>query len=329
MQPDRKPVIDVRHVSRFFPARRGLLSGNALLRAVDDASLRIFPNETVGLVGESGSGKTTLGRIAVGLLAPSEGEVRLNGAMPREKRGKSRPHVAQMVFQDPFSSLNPRLPVGLSIAEPLTCRGVPRAERLERAAAMLERVGLLPEHGTRYPHQFSGGQRQRIAIARAIIQQPEVVVCDEPVSSLDMSVQAQMLNLFKELQTSFRLSYLFISHDLQVVGYMCSRIAVMYLGRIVEMAPRTALFNKPGHPYTQALLRAAPAATPEARANKAALSGEVPSPINPPPGCAFHPRCEKAFSLCRLWRPRPVAIASGHTVCCHLYDSWAARAMPG
>ncbi len=322
-----QPIAELRHVSRFFAARRGLLGGGGSLRAVDDASLRIFSNETVGLVGESGCGKSTLGRIAAGLLPPSEGEVRLGGVSSRfgKPHAGGIPRVVQMVFQDPFSSLNPRLPVGVSIAEPLTCAGESLSERREKTAAMLERVGLLPEHARRYPHQFSGGQRQRIAIARAIIRRPELVVCDEPVSSLDASVQAQMLNLFKELQKSFHLSYLFISHDLHVVGHMCDRIAVMYLGRIVELAPRTTLFSSPAHPYTRALLLAAPARTPEERAQAPALTGELPSPLDPPAGCPFHPRCPKAFPLCRVWRPRPVALGTAHTVCCHLYDPWAMR----
>ncbi len=320
-----QPVAELRHVSRFFSSRRGLLGGGGSLRAVDDVSLRVFSNETVGLVGESGCGKSTLGRIAVGLLPPSEGEVRFGGVSLRSGRPHAGdiPRVAQMVFQDPFSSLNPRLPVGVSIVEPLTCAGAPLAERREKTAAMLESVGLLPEHARRYPHQFSGGQRQRIAIARAIIRRPELVVCDEPVSSLDTSVQAQMLNLFKKLQRTFHLSYLFISHDLHVVGHMCDRIAVMYLGRIVELAPRAALFTSPAHPYTQALLLAAPARMPEERAQSPALSGELPSPLNPPAGCPFHPRCPNAFSLCREWRPRPVALEAGHSVCCHLHDPWA------
>jgi peptide/nickel transport system ATP-binding protein len=224
-----------------------------------------------------------------------------------------------MVFQDPFSSLNPRLPVGVSIAEPLNCAGVPRKVRKEQTAAMLERVGLLPEHARRYPHQFSGGQRQRIAIARAIIQQPKLIVCDEPVSSLDTSVQAQMLNLFKELQSAFQLSYLFISHDLNVVGYMCDRITVMYLGKIVEFAPRNALLTAPAHPYTQALLRAAPARTPTERAQSPALFGEPPSPLNPPSGCPFHPRCPKVMPVCTEQTPDFAELSPGHAVCCHQY----------
>ena len=318
------PILELEHVTRTFAVRRGLLEGQAPLRAVDDVSLSLSAGEALGLVGESGCGKSTLGRMAVGLLSPSAGEVRLGGtplhtAHGRRNRADAVPGRLQMVFQDPFSSLNPRLPVGISVGEPLAARGVSGPRRREAVAEMLQLVGLSPEHGRRFPHEFSGGQRQRIAVARALITRPDVVVCDEPVSALDASVQAQVLNLLRDVQERFGPAYLFISHDLAVVGFMCPRILVMYLGRLVEEAPREALFETPAHPYTQALLASMPSREPGKRVPPPVLPGELPSPLQPPSGCAFHPRCPRAMDICRREAPPWSELAEGRRVRCHLY----------
>ena len=318
------PILELAHVSRIFAVRRGLLDGQALLRAVDDVSLSLYAGESLGLVGESGCGKSTLGRMAVGLLSPSAGEIRLAGtplraAHDRRSRADAAPGRLQMVFQDPFSSLNPRLPVGVSVGEPLMARGVSGSQRREAVAEMLRLVGLTPEHGRRFPHEFSGGQRQRLAVARALITRPDVVVCDEPVSALDASVQAQVLNLLRDVQERFGPAYLFISHDLAVVGFMCPRVLVMYLGRLVEEAPREALFETPAHPYTQALLASMPSRDPQNRTPPPVLPGELPSPLQPPSGCAFHPRCTRAMDVCRREAPSWSVLAEGRRVRCHLY----------
>lgn len=318
------PLLDFQDVSRSFTVARGLFGRTGgEVRAVDGVSLHVGRGETLGLVGESGCGKSTLARMAVRLLPPSVGDILLNGdsVLPGRFACKDGWYAdkLQMIFQDPFSSLNPRLRVGRSIAEPLETAGVGTAERRERVEAMLAKVGLQPEHAARYPHEFSGGQRQRIAVARALMPNPSLVVCDEAVSALDASVQAQVLNLLKDVQDEFGLSYLFISHDLSVVGFMSDRVAVMYLGRIVEQASRSALFTDAAHPYTQALLASAPARNPEQKRRQAPLSGELPSPFAPPAGCAFHPRCPRVMPRCRETRPPLVELAAGHTVLCHLY----------
>lgn len=285
------------------------------LRAVADLSLALFPGETLGLVGESGCGKSTLARMAVGLLPPSAGEILLQGQPLGSGPGKANTAV-QMVFQDPFSSLNPRLSIGKSIREPLDVIGrFSPAERRSIVAEMLELVGLLPEHARRYPHEFSGGQRQRAVVARALISRPGLVVCDEPVSSLDASVQAQVLNLLKNLQDRLNPSYLFISHDLSVVGHMSDRIAVMYLGRIVESAGTDDLFSRPLHPYTQALLDAIPGAGGR---GPGPLRGDPASPLHPPTGCAFHPRCPRAMPCCAEKRPE-LETLDGRAVACWLH----------
>lgn len=317
------PLLELRQVSRTFSVRQGLLAPQAELRAVDGVDLVLHSGEPLGLVGESGCGKSTLGRIAVGLLPPSSGEVLLEGqplaasTIASNKNDNTRGSL-QMIFQDPFSSLNPRLPIGLSIAEPLTVRGIPKAPRREAVDEMLRLVGLSPAQATLYPHEFSGGQRQRIAVARALITRPQVIVCDEPVSALDASVQAQVLNLLRDVQERFNPAYLFISHDLAVVGFLCSRIAVMYLGKIVELAPRDDLFDRPAHPYTQALLAAMPSHDPARRAAPTPLGGELPSPLNPPDGCAFHPRCPEVMDICRTTPPPWRELRPGHCVRCYL-----------
>ncbi len=316
------PFLELRDISRSFIVRRSLLGEQGVVHAVDNVCLQLRHGETVGLVGESGCGKSTLGRITVGLLPPSEGQVLLEGVSLYDAKGKaSLDGTLQMIFQDPFSSLNPRLPIGISLAEPLTVQGVDKVQREAKVQEMLQRVGLLSEHTQRYPHEFSGGQRQRMAVARALMTQPKVLVFDEPVSALDASVQAQVLNLFRDLQEHFTPTSLFISHDLAVVGFVCQRIVVMYLGRIVEDAPRKALFENPQHPYTQALLASAPthkSTDKDTEKNVVhMLKGELPNPLTPPLGCFFHPRCPQADKICRHMVPMWRTVGDGHRVCCH------------
>ncbi len=315
------PLLEFRDVSRTFAVRRGVFGQHGgEVHAVTELSLSLFSGETLGLVGESGCGKSTLARMAVRLLPPSSGDILFMGRSFMD-RGNGHADVSrhlQMVFQDPFSSLNPRLRVGTSVAEPLLS-DFAGPERKRLVGEMLSRVGLRPEHASRYPHEFSGGQRQRIAIARALITRPKLVVCDEAVSALDASVQAQVLNLLKDVQEEFGLTYLFISHDLSVVGHMSDRVAVMYLGRIVEQADRDTLFGSAAHPYTRALLAAAPVHDPEGRTTRSYLQGEMPSPFAPPSGCAFHPRCPQAVPCCRELLPKLQEIETNHWVRCHLY----------
>ena len=311
------PLLALDDVSRRFLVRRGWFGEPQQLTAVDGVSLGLRRGESLGLVGESGCGKSTLGRLACGLLTPSEGRVLLEGReLPTAGAASWAAGRIQMVFQDPFSSLNPRLSVRASVAEPLAARDMPRAERRRLADEMLATVGL-EGMGGRYPHEFSGGQRQRIAVARALITRPDVVICDEPVSALDASVQAQVLNLLRDVQERFSPSYLFISHDLAVVGFICPRILVMYLGQVVEEAPRERLFAGAAHPYSQALLAAMPTGDGESRLPRI-LEGELPSPLNPPAGCRFHPRCPKAVGICRREPPAWKELAPGWRARCHL-----------
>ena len=311
------PLLALEDVSRRFLVRRGWFGEPQQLTAVDGVSLGLRRGESLGLVGESGCGKSTLGRLACGLLTPSEGRVLLEGReLPPASAASWAAGRIQMVFQDPFSSLNPRLSVRASVAEPLAARDMPRAERRRLADEMLATVGL-EGMGGRYPHEFSGGQRQRIAVARALITRPDVVICDEPVSALDASVQAQVLNLLRHVQERFSPSYLFISHDLAVVGFICPRILVMYLGQVVEEAPRERLFAGAAHPYSQALLAAMPTGDGESRLPRI-LEGELPSPLNPPAGCRFHPRCPKAVDICRREPPAWKELAPGWRARCHL-----------
>ena len=315
------PLLQIESLSRSFTLRRGILGTTRhTLHAVDSVSATLHKGETLGLVGESGCGKSTLGRMIVGLLAPSSGDICIQGQSVVSPDSKQRmTGRVQMIFQDPFSSLNPRLSVGASIAEPLLAGTHSRQKRQALTAEMLAMVGLSPEHAQRYPHEFSGGQRQRIAIARALVTRPALVVCDEAVSALDASVQAQVLNLLKDMRDHFDLSYVFISHNLSVVGIMSDRVAVMYLGRMVETAPTDTLFDRAAHPYTQALLAAAPSLKPGQRTQRSLTRGELPSPLAPPPGCHFHPRCPKVMDICRLLAPAQTLLAPGHTVMCHLY----------
>jgi len=317
-------VLELEGLKQHFPVRKGLLRRTVgHVHAVDGVSFSIGEAETLGLVGESGCGKSTVGRAAMRLIEPTAGRIRLNGRdITSLSRAEMRPHRRQMqiIFQDPYSSLNPRIPVGDIVAEPLRVHGIGATakERQERVAALFERVGLRPAQMRNYPHEFSGGQRQRIGIARALALGPRLIIGDEPVSALDVSIQAQVINLLMDLQQEQRLSYLFIAHDLAVVRHISHRIAVMYLGRIVECADTRSLFTNPQHPYTEALLAAVPVADPRRKRRRRILQGDVPSPIRPPPGCHFHTRCPYAEARCRTEAPVPKPVGPGHLVACHL-----------
>jgi peptide/nickel transport system ATP-binding protein len=317
------PVLQVQHLSKSFPVTRGFLRRTtAELLAVNDVSLDIQPGETLCVVGESGCGKSTLGKLVLRLLEPSAGHILIEGqdvtALGPEAMRPFRRRV-QMVFQDPYASLNPRLSAAEIVTEPMENFAPLRAaDRHDRAAALMARVGLRADMLDRMPFEFSGGQRQRLGIARALSLQPALIVADEPVSALDVSVQAQVLNLLLDLQEEFGLAYLFISHDLGVVEHIGQRIAVMYLGRIVELAERDALFSAPQHPYTEALLAAAPLPDPRAKRTRRIIEGEVPSPLDPPSGCAFHPRCPYAEARCRTEVPALRRLVDGRLAACHL-----------
>ena len=316
-------LLEVKDLKKHFPIRAGLFQQTVgQVYAVDGISFTIAPGETLGLVGESGCGKSTTGKAIIKLIEPTAGEVRLNG---RRIDGLGRAEMQpvrrelQFVFQDPYSSLNQRLTAGAIVAEPLrNFEKLSAAARRARVAELFGRVGLRPEQIDRYPHEFSGGQRQRIGIARALAPNPALIICDEPVSALDVSVQAQVINLLVELQRELKLSYLFIAHDLAVVEHISHRVAVMYLGRIVELAEKRTLFATPLHPYTEALLSAVPVPDPKTRRKRIILKGDVPSPSNPPPGCHFHTRCPYAEARCRVEAPVLREIGPGRHVACHL-----------
>ncbi len=314
------PILAAEALAKHYPLKVRLGRKRAL-KAVEDVSLEVFSGEVFGLVGESGCGKSTLGRILLHYEAPTAGRVMFKGRSvggfsPAQRKAFRR--SVQMIYQDPYSALNPRKSIGALIEEPLTIHAVgDRAGRRARVAWLLEKVGLLPEHAVRYPHQFSGGQRQRIVIARALALNPELILADEPVSALDVSIQAQIINLLMDLRAELGLTYLFISHDLSVVQYICDRLAVMYLGRFVELAPKAEFYRQPLHPYARALLEAAPVPDPALTRARTILQGDVPSPIDPPPGCAFHPRCPHVQQRCRGERPELRSITAARSVACH------------
>jgi oligopeptide transport system ATP-binding protein len=317
-------LLEVRHLKKYFPVRHGLFSrvvGH--VRAVDDISLTVHRKETLGLVGESGCGKTTAGRTILRLLEPTAGEVLFEGLpifkLEREALRRMRRNM-QIIFQDPYGSLNPRMTVEGIVGEALSVHGIARrAARRTLVKELLDKVGLNPNHLNRYPHEFSGGQRQRIGIARALALRPRFIVCDEPVSALDVSIQAQIINLLEALQDEFELSYLFIAHDLAVVEHISDRVAVMYLGEIVELATSQALYSEPLHPYTEALLSAIPVPDPKTKVKRIILPGDVPSPVDPPRGCRFHPRCPKRFEPCDGIPPPLEEVSDGHWVACYLH----------
>jgi oligopeptide transport system ATP-binding protein len=319
-------LLEIRNLVKHYPLRRGLFSRvSGTLKAVDDVSFAVKKGEAFGLVGESGCGKTTVARCSVRLIEPDSGEIIFDGRdilkLPQEEMRKVRRRM-QMIFQDPYGSLNPRMRVKTIIEEPLVIHKIgTKQDRADQVADLMKMVGLDPEYRKRYPHEFSGGQRQRIGIARALALRPELIVADEPVSALDVSVQAQIINLLKELQEKLQLTFVFIAHDLSVVQHFSDRIAVMYLGKIVELASSTALFQQPYHPYTQLLLNSIPIPDPNARHKKEILKGEVPSPVNVPTGCRFHPRCPVAVEQCKNDEPQLRQITPDHWVACHVAEA--------
>ncbi len=318
-------LIEIRDLVKHFPLKKGFLSTKTeTVKAVNGINLDIYKGETLGLVGESGCGKSTLGRLILRLIEPTKGEVRFNGvnvySLGSKELRKQRRQM-QIIFQDPYASLNPRMTIGGIVGEPLAIHHLvnTKKEKMERVVDLLKEVGLRPDMVNRYPHEFSGGQRQRIGIARAVALKPEFIVCDEPVSALDVSIQAQIINLLSDLQKKFRLTYLFIAHDLKVVEYISDRVAVMYLGEVVELAKSEDIYRDPKHPYTQALLSAIPVPDPKAKSSRIILKGDVPSAISPPPGCPFHTRCHyKIVEECKTVHPPLRELAPGHWVSCHL-----------
>lgn len=321
----REPLLRVEGLAKHFPIRKGLFGRqSAAVKAVDGIDFEVYPGETLGVVGESGCGKSTMGRLITRLIEPSAGKVEFDGRdITHLSMGKMRPmrRDVQMIFQDPYSSLNPRHTIGTIVSAPFRLQGVEPEGGLKRhVQELLQLVGLSPEHYNRYPHEFSGGQRQRIGIARALALRPKLVVADEPVSALDVSIQAQVVNLLDDLQDELGLTYVIIAHDLSVIRHVSDRIAVMYLGKIVELADRKSLYSAPMHPYTKALMSAVPVPDPRRRGVKSErilLTGDVPSPISPPSGCRFHTRCWKATEICKTQEPPLIALKTGHQVACH------------
>ncbi len=320
-----QPLLEVKNLKTYFPVRAGLLQRVVgQVKAVDDISFTVYEGETLGLVGESGCGKTTIGRSILRLIEPTSGQVLFEGKDVLRLHGqalKALRRNMQIIFQDPYGSLDPRLPIGESIMEGLHIHNIgTQQKRYEIMLEMLRKVGLESYHARRYPHEFSGGQRQRIGIARALALRPKFIVCDEPVSALDVSIQSQVLNILKDLQQEFGLTYLFIAHNLSVVEHISNRVAVMYLGKIVEIAPREEIFRAPLHPYTKALLSAIPIPNPKIRRERIILKGDVPSPLNPPRGCRFHPRCPWAKEICSQEEPTLREVAPGHSAACWLIE---------
>lgn len=322
----QEPLLDVQNLKKFFPVtgQLGRLGGvKGQVKAVNDVSFQLYEGETFGLVGESGCGKSTTGRTVLRLTEPTSGKALYKNQdifQMSKKEIRSLRKDLQIVFQDPFSSLNPRKRIGQILEEPLIIHSIGNShERRERVFEMLKKVGMQPEHFYRYPHEFSGGQRQRLGLARALIVNPKIIICDEPVSALDVSIQSQVINLLKELQEELYLTYLFITHDISVVRHISDRIGVMYLGQIVEEAPTDSLFESPLHPYTRALFSAVPRADKKLPRERIVLKGEIPSPLNPPSGCMFHTRCPHAMDICKSEISVKKEMASRHFVACHLY----------
>lgn len=325
---DKKVLLKVENLKKYFPIRSGLfakVTGN--VKAVDNVSFDVYEGETLGIVGESGCGKSTTGRVLMRLTEPTEGRIQFDGTELTELSGEDMRKMRrdiQMVFQDPYASLNPRHTIEKILEEPLIVHGIGNEkERKEKVMKYLKIVGLSEYHAKRYPHQFSGGQRQRVGIARALMTNPKLIIADEPVSALDVSIQAQVLNLMKELQEDMGLTYIFIAHDLGVVRHISDRVGVMYLGRMVELAKSESLYEKPLHPYTQALLSAVPIPDPEYKGEQMLLTGDIPSPSNPPSGCTFHTRCPFATEECKRTAPTLKEVKPGHSVACHLYNEQA------
>jgi oligopeptide/dipeptide ABC transporter ATP-binding protein len=332
MKASPPPVLEVKDLKKHFPVNKGLFGGvTSHVYAVDGISFSIGESETLGLVGESGCGKSTAGKLILKLIPPTAGEIKLAGQRIDELSGESMREcrrTMQVVFQDPYSSLNPRMCARDIVAEPLrNFEALSEAEIDKRVSELFDNVGLRSDQLTRFPHEFSGGQRQRLVIARALAVRPSLIVCDEPVSALDVSVQAQVINLLIDLQKEFGVAYLFIAHDLAVVEHISHRVAVMYLGRIVELADKASLFASPQHPYTEALLSAVPVPDPTIKPNRIILQGDVPSPIKPPSGCHFHTRCPYAFERCKAERPIMREIKSGHYAACHLREGEPVQTM--
>lgn len=323
MSEDRKtPLLEVKNIKKWFPAKKSPFSREKVyIKAVDGVSFTLNEGETLGVVGESGCGKSTMGRTVLRLIEPTEGQVLFEGkdytALKDAELRKSRTDL-QIIFQDPYASLDPRMTIGDIIAEPLDIQlKLPAKERMERVLKTMERVGLNTRYVNRYPHEFSGGQRQRIGIARAIVLEPKLMVCDEPVSALDVSIQAQVLNLLMDLQKEMKMAYIFISHDLSVIKHISDRVAVMYLGHVVEIAEKADLYDHPMHPYTVALLSAIPVPDRKHKKEKIVLEGDLPSPANPPSGCIFHTRCYKAKNICKTQVPELKDCGNGHCCACH------------
>ena len=320
-----KPILQVRHLVKYFPIKKGVFRRTVgWVRAVDDVSFDVYEGETLGLVGESGCGKTTTALTILRLEEPTRGQVIFDGKditkLKRRDMRKMRKGM-QIIFQDPYSSLDPRMKVKDIIAEGMLTHNMLNGRNVyKRVGELLERVGIPADYMNRFPHEFSGGQRQRVGIARALALEPKIIMCDEAVSALDVSIRSQIINLLKDLQNEFKFTYLFIAHDLSVIKYISDRVAVMYVGKMVELADKKAFFDDPLHPYTQALISAVPVPNPDYKKKRIVLQGDVPSPANPPKGCRFHPRCFKAMDICSKVEPELVEVKPGHFVACHLYD---------